>query len=717
MNRTLLLIAVLVSSARLYAFDVETIVQHATCGNPTGSINCYPSGGVWPFTYLWSNGATDSQITDVPPGTYTVTVTDAEGETGSAEVELIATTALFPPAGPGVDIWSCEADCNGVLYQYWFPLNGVAPYTSTVDPPGPIANAYPGSLTVTGLCVGTTYTVTVTDAEGCTGVYGPLTLVEGQEPIILSSSATPSCPDGSTGSLTVEYDHIDSLYIYGPDNFWYMPLSNPFTLTNLAPGEYYLSGTVFQLDLPSGIYNPNCYYTDTLVVPETTEPCGTLSGIVYADVDDDCAQGGGEPGLPYRVLTVGPGGHLLLTDGDGAYSSQYFYGTYGLDAPIDGYTSDCTTLPVGFTLDSGTPTATIDLAMSPTFGPDLAAYIYVGGHVPGFPAGYHVTITNSGPYTFSDVTLDLYFDPLLTLATADGSPVAVGPGQLQWALATVEPFSTIQLYSTFDVPVGTALGTIVTGTATITMTGPDSDPANDTYSMDRTVTGAFDPNDKLPLTSSRTSGTVYYLDEDNWVDYTIRFQNTGTGPAYNVYLLDTISPLLDLTSFTILASSHTFEASLGDARDLRFDFFNIMLPDSGSDMAGSQGFISFRLRPMQNLAVGQQLVNAADIYFDFNEPIRTNDAVLDVEQSTGIGETQVAAPVVYPNPVTDVLRIDLKGAVVRMDVISADGRTIHSQRASTGTNQFDTRPLTPGAYSIRVLSTSGAFQHARFVKR
>lgn len=717
MNRTLFLIAVLVSSARLCAFDVETIVQHATCGNPTGSITCYPSGGVWPFTYLWSNGATDSQITDVAPGTYTVTVTDAEGETGSAEVELIATTALFPPAGPGVDIWSCEADCNGVLYQYWFPLNGVAPYSSTVDPPGPIANAYPGSLTVTGLCVGTTYTVTVTDAEGCTGVYGPLTLVEGQEPTILSSSVTPSCPDGSTGSLTVEYDHIDSLYIYGPDNYWNMPVSNPFTLTNLAPGEYYLSGTVFQVDLPSGIYNPNCYYTDTLVVPETTEPCGTLSGIVYADVDDDCAQGSSEPGLPYRVLTVEPGAHLLLTDGDGGYSSQYFYGSYGLDAPIDGYTSDCASLPAAFTLDSGTPTATIDLAMSPTFGPDLSAYIYLGAHVPGFPAVYHLTITNSGPYTFSDVTLDLYFDPLLTLATAEGSPVAVGPGHLQWSLATVDPFSTTQLQSTFNVPVGTALGTVVTGTASIIMTGPDADPSNDTYSMERTVIGAFDPNDKLALTSSRTSGTVFYLDADNWVDYTIRFQNTGTSPAFSVNLLDTISPLLDLTTFTVLASSHTFNASLGNDRDLRFDFPNILLPDSGSDMVGSQGFISFRLRPVQGLTIGQQLVNAADIFFDFNAPIRTNDAFLVVEQSTGINEKDRTASVVYPNPVLDMLRIDLAEGVVRMEVISADGRMVFSQRAIAGTNQFDARALTPGAYTIRVLSTNGAVQHARFVKR
>ena len=717
MIRTIHLLAILLLSARLLAFDVLFQVQHAGCGSATGSAWAYTNGGVWPFTYSWSNGSTASNITDVPSGIYSVTVTDDEGTTATGEVEIIATSALFPPV-EAVTVWSCiDDDCSGSLYNYYAYVGGVAPYTITFDPPGPNGQVANGFYFY-GLCANTTYNVTITDSEGCTGVYGPISVVDAPEPTLTVESITPSCPQGSTGAFTISYDMLDSIFVTGPDQNWYQPMTNPFTLTNLSPGEYILSGYTPNDNLPYGVYGTQCYFQDTIVVPETTEPCGTLSGIVFADVDDNCAQNGGEPGLPFRVLSVEPGGHLAMTAADGTYSRQYLYDSYTLDANLDGYASDCTTLPAAFTLDAGTPTAVIDLPMSPTFGPDLSVQVYLNGAVPGFNHDAHVYVMNDGPFTFTNVVLDLYHDPLLTYSGCVIAPDLVEAGHLQWVIADMAAFSAFIVVPMFYVPADADLiGTVITSDATITLDAPDSNPDNDTDQAQRTITGAFDPNDKLAETSSRLSGTSYYLDQDQYVDYTIRFQNTGTGPAYNVYLLDTISPLLDLTSFSILAASHGYEASLGDERALRFDFPNIMLPDSGSDMTGSQGFISFRLRPVQNLAVGQQLINAADIYFDFNEPIRTNDAILDVEQSTGISETAAAALVVYPNPVMDVLRIDLAGGVVRMDVISADGRKVFSQRAIAGTNQFDTHALTPGAYSIRVLSASGAVQHARFVKR
>ena len=105
MNRPLTLAAViLICTMRALAFDVALLVQHATCGNPSGSILAQPSGGAAPYTYLWSDGSTGAQLPLVPPGIYSVTVTDAEGETAFAAEEIIATSALFPPLGPGVDI-------------------------------------------------------------------------------------------------------------------------------------------------------------------------------------------------------------------------------------------------------------------------------------------------------------------------------------------------------------------------------------------------------------------------------------------------------------------------------------------------------------------------------------------------------------------------------------------------------------------------------------
>src|SRR5690606_37946491 len=98
---------------------------------------------------------------------------------------------------------------------------------------------------------------------------------------------------------------------------------------------------------------------------------------------------------------------------------------------------------------------------------------------------------------------------------------------------------------------------------------PDSDPENDSYSIQRIVIGAYDPNDKLALTNAGRSSETYLLDQDSYVDYTIRFQNTGSAEAINVFLLDTVSTDYDLSSLRILGASHPFEVSVSPGRVLR----------------------------------------------------------------------------------------------------------------------------------------------------
>lgn len=91
-----------------------------------------------------------------------------------------------------------------------------------------------------------------------------------------------------------------------------------------------------------------------------------MSGVVYADLDGDCVQSGSDIGLPYRVLTVQPGNHFMLTDADGLYAAELFYDAYELDAPIAGYAALCPTLPASFTLDAANMAEVIDVSMDPS---------------------------------------------------------------------------------------------------------------------------------------------------------------------------------------------------------------------------------------------------------------------------------------------------------------------------------------------------------------
>lgn len=132
---------------------------NASCSGGTGNVDVTVTGGVAPLTFLWSNGSTSEDLTNVPSGTYALIVTDANGcrsqvcvsLTEPEPAKLFVSTMMYSTCG-GVADGSIAIDVMG----------GVAPYTFLWD-------AAAGAQTTdsaVGLAAGA-YTVEVTDANGC----------------------------------------------------------------------------------------------------------------------------------------------------------------------------------------------------------------------------------------------------------------------------------------------------------------------------------------------------------------------------------------------------------------------------------------------------------------------------------------------------------------------------------------------------------------------
>ncbi|MCP2044265.1 IPT/TIG domain-containing protein [Pontibacter sp. HSC-36F09] len=138
------------------------------------------------------------------------------------------------------------------------------------------------------------------------------------------------------------------------------------------------------------------------------------------------------------------------------------------------------------------------------------------------------------------------------------------------------------------------------------------------------ITDSYDPNDKLVTPVGRTE--EHYTPTNTALKYKIRFQNTGTDVAYRIVVVDTLSEHLDLSTLQIGATSHPgrMEVSGKGRPVLTWTFDNIMLPDSTADEPGSHGYIQFSIKPKADLPVKTLVENFADIFFDFNSPIRTN---------------------------------------------------------------------------------------------
>ncbi len=136
------------------------------------------------------------------------------------------------------------------------------------------------------------------------------------------------------------------------------------------------------------------------------------------------------------------------------------------------------------------------------------------------------------------------------------------------------------------------------------------------------VTGSWDPNDKAA--NPKGYREQHYLNANTTLDYKIRFQNTGTDTAFNIVVRDSISSELDLATLNVGTASHHFTYEIINQNIIEFRFDNIMLPDSNINEAASHGFVSFTLEQEEDLEDGTMIYNQAEIYFDFNEPIITN---------------------------------------------------------------------------------------------
>ena len=140
------------------------------------------------------------------------------------------------------------------------------------------------------------------------------------------------------------------------------------------------------------------------------------------------------------------------------------------------------------------------------------------------------------------------------------------------------------------------------------------------------IIGAYDPNDKRVQPAGL--GPQQLTPPGTRLTYRVRFQNTGNDTAFNIRVIDTLSRDLDVSTIDVTSSSHPYQFWItGDSVSiLTFYFEDIQLPDSNVNEPLSNGYIEFDINPSLSAPIGTVIENFADIYFDFNPPIRTDTA-------------------------------------------------------------------------------------------
>ena len=230
------------------------------------------------------------------------------------------------------------------------------------------------------------------------------------------------------------------------------------------------------------------------------------------------------------------------------------------------------------------------------------------------------------------------------------------------------------------------IGDTLSSVAVITPVAGDLTPANNTSIIRQVVIGSFDPNDKTENFSGRIS--QQQVSSAFYINYLIRFQNTGNDTAFNIVVRDTLDTKLDWNSLQMVAASHPYQLQINSQNILAWSFNNIKLVDSVRNEPGSHGFIAYRIKPKANLNMGDTIKNTASIYFDFNLPVSTNRQTTVVVNNvvTGINDVNNIsyAMLLFPNPSTDQIWIEVKERVIgnaTLTIQDITGRQIYRERS------------------------------------
>ncbi|MBL7895566.1 MAG: T9SS type A sorting domain-containing protein [Bacteroidia bacterium] len=227
----------------------------------------------------------------------------------------------------------------------------------------------------------------------------------------------------------------------------------------------------------------------------------------------------------------------------------------------------------------------------------------------------------------------------------------------------------------------------------------------------------FDPNNKLCYAPGiQPNGDIPIGVQE--LQYTINFQNVGTSSAINVISVDTLDTNLDWSTLEILGSSFPVQSQVDNSNGVTFFYFKgINLPDSNSNEPGSHGHVRYKIKLKSGVPVNTVIKNRAHNYFDFNEPIATNQTKNKLVQLAGIKEVNLTNEVeVYPNPVKDKVYLSSKKLIKKLELRNTLGQTVYSVVLSSKSVELNLGDLYEGVYFVHVTHQDESVGMAKVIK-
>ncbi len=439
-----------------------------------------------------------------------------------------------------------------------------------------------------------------------------------------------------------------------------------------------------------------------------------MTGAFYNDANTNCVKDANEYLMGYSMLNVnGPNGNLYVPMFNyGTYSIWADTGIYSLNPIVPSFLalSCANDYPLVDTLQLGDSLVNdIGVIVTSPFNDLAVNFISPIPIVPGFSRTYTVVAENNGTSPQA-ATVSVAFDASkFSYMTATPAPTFIGVDSIAWNTLSINPFQNQNFSLTLNTLQNVAVGIPVSFTSRINPLVVDSIPSNNVYVFIDTTVGSYDPNDKQVIPNKVEVSDVPIQE----LIYKIRFQNTGNYPATMVVLKDTLSDKFDIMSFEPLSGSHPFSVFMSETGVLEVLFDNIQLvPQTPTNGDASIGYFAFKIKAKPGLIIGDEINNRAGIYFDYNDPILTNTATVQIikDVTTEIADDALPTEIhLYPNPAQSTIQLSFQSANnqdIKLSMYNLYGQkvyttTLHSKEG-TNSAEIPRNGLASGMYLLEL---------------
>lgn len=337
---------------------------------------------------------------------------------------------------------------------------------------------------------------------------------------------------------------------------------------------------------------------------------------------------------------------------------------------------------------------------------------------PGFSYTNKVVYKNLG-VTATSGTVTYNNDPSTTIVSVSQAGTTTTATGLTYDFVNLQPYETRSFNVTMNVPAipTVNIDDILTSTASVSAPANDINLNNNVFSNSEIVVAAYDPND---ITESH--GERIQIDQfsvNDYLYYTIRFQNMGTASAINVRIENLLDSQLDENSIRMVSASHNYIMErVGNQLTWKFDYINLVSHLQNETL--SKGYITYKIRVKPGFAVGDIIPNTAGIYFDTNPVVVTNTFNTEFVATLGTTDFGSNNMLVYPNPANSTIQISLQNTSETISSVSITdvlGKNIRLVKVGSAyRTNIDIADLSQGVYFVEITTSNNLKQVKKLIK-